>query len=332
MGIKKDGDYGTMHRILKILAWRYATAKEIAELLGISRQAVHYHLQRLIEWGFVVRSTKECIMAICLDENQTFCIYDEGENTKFLREGACKPNKEGKYYVYAVNYYVRKLIPGRPFPSSKSPPEICIDIIKNRLGDLGVLDKVKGYDLFLMAGILQLMIAVLWNPKPRGESYWVRLKHLTLRGIHRNIGKFISWFVSMKAAEEAKKKYPKPNTVLSVNKSPFGKLEPAYITVAKLRKREYDELFYKYSSKYRPSLKKIRWILARMYDYLMVERLGGEHCPYGVWVSHPSLFTPDGKPDFHLPKHRHINAKHRYKSLNVKRSFTEHHNFDNQTP
>jgi len=27
---KKDGDYGMMHRILKILAWRYATVSELA--------------------------------------------------------------------------------------------------------------------------------------------------------------------------------------------------------------------------------------------------------------------------------------------------------------
>ena len=92
MSIKKDGDYGTMHRILKILAWRYATAREIAELLGISRQAVYYHLQRLVEWGFVVKSTKECIMAICLDKNQSFCIYDEGGRVKHLKEDECKPN------------------------------------------------------------------------------------------------------------------------------------------------------------------------------------------------------------------------------------------------
>jgi DNA-binding transcriptional ArsR family regulator len=332
MSVKKDGDYGTMHRILKILAWRYATAKEISELLGISRQAVHYHLRRLIEWGFVVRSTKKCIMAECIDGNQTFCIYVEGKHMEFFRNGECnKPNERGKYYVYAVNYYVRKLIPSRPFPSAKSPPEIYIDIIRNRLRELGVLDKVKGYDLFLMAGILQLMVAVLWNPKPRGESYWVRLKHLTSRGIHRKIGKFISWYISMKAAIEARKRNPKPDNVFSVSKSPSSVLEPAHITIAKLRKKEYYDLFYKYSDKYYPTLGKIRWILARMYDYLMVERLGGSHCPYGIWVPHPSLFTPDGKPDFHLPRHRHINAKHRYKSLNVKQSFTEHHESDNQT-
>ncbi len=324
------GDYGTMHRILKILAWRYATASELSELLGITRQAVHYHLQRLIEWGFVVRSTKECIMAICLDETQSLCIYDEEGSTKFLREGACKPNEEGKYYVYAVNYYVRKLIPGRPFPSVKSPPEICIDIIRNRLRELGVLDKVKGYDLFLMAGILQLMVAVLWNPKPRGESYWIRLKHLTSRGIYRSAYKFMSWYINMKAAIEARRRHPKPKTILPSEPS-SSVLEPAYVTIAKLRKREYDKLYYEYSVKYSPTLGKIRWILARMYDYLMVERLGGEHCPYGVWVPHPSLFTPDRKPSFHLPRHRHINAKHRYKSLKAKQSFTEHHSSDNQT-
>jgi len=332
MGVKRDGDYGTMHRILKILAWRYATAKEIAELLGISRQAVHYHLQRLIEWGFVVRSTRECIMAICLDENQHLCMYYKGEYFKFFRNGECKPNERGKYYVYAVNYYVRKSHPDRPFPSDKSPPTIYIDIVKNRLSQIGVLDDIKGYDLFLMAAILQLMVAVLWNPEPRGESYWVRLKHLTSRGIYQSVYKFMGWYISMKAAIKVRKRHPKPNTVLPVGKSSSCILEPAYVTIAKLRKREYHDLYYEYSDKYRPTLRKIRWILARMYDYLMVERLGGEHCPYGIWVPHPSLFTPDGKPDFHLPKHRHINAKHRYKSLNVKRSFTGHHNSDNQTP
>jgi len=67
-----------------------------------------------------------------------------------------------------------------------------------------------------------------------------------------------------------------------------------------------------------------------MYDYLMVERLGGDHCPYGVWVPHPSLFTPDGRPDFHLPRHHHANAKHRYEALGVKQSFSGDCEADNQ--
>lgn len=51
--------------------------------------------------------------------------------------------------------------------------------------------------------------------------------------------------------------------------------------------REYKEYICskylaKYEQKYIQSLRKTRWILARMYDYLMVERLGGGHCPYGV--------------------------------------------------
>ena len=52
------------------------------------------------------------------------------------------------------------------------------------------------------------MVAVLWNPKPRGESYWVRLEHLTVRGTHLNSLKFMSWLISMKAAKEAKRKNP----------------------------------------------------------------------------------------------------------------------------
>ncbi len=109
-------------------------------------------------------------------------------------------------------------------------------------------------------------------------------------------------------------------------------LESINVVIAKFMKKKYDNLFDKYSEKYYSTLRKIRWLLSKMHYYLMVERPGGEHCPYSIWVLHPSLFTPDGKPDFHLPKHRHINAKHRYKSLNVKRSFTNNHNFDNQTP
>ena len=67
-----------------------------------------------------------------------------------------------------------------------------------------------------------------------------------------------------------------------------------------------------------------------MYDYLMVERLEGGHYPYGVWVPHPSLFTPNDKPDFHLPRYMHIIAKHRYSPLGVKQSFTQNHDPDNQ--
>ena len=303
MSVKKDGDYGTMHRILKILAWKYATAKEIAELLGVSRQTVHYHLRRLIKWGFVIRNTKECIMAECLNETQTLCIYHEGGRIEIFGIDKCKPNERGKYYVYAVNYYVRKLIPGRPFPSARSPPIEFIDIIKNRLRELGVLDKVKGYDLFLMAGILQLMVAVLWNPKPRGESYRVRLKHLTSRGIHQNLPKFIGWYISMKAATEARNRYPKPTIASILVTSPSTQeWESLSDLVSKMRKEEYQRLLYEYDDRYRVSLKKVRWILARMYDYLLVEHLGGDHRPYGIWVPHPSLFSPNGKPDFHLPK------------------------------
>lgn len=271
-------------------------------------------------------------MAICLDEEQNYCIYYKGEYFKSFRNGECnKPNEQGKYYVYAVNYYVRKSYPDRPFPSDKSLPTEYIDIVKNRLSRVGALNEIKGYDLFLMATILQLMVAVLWNPEPRGESYWVRLKHLTSRCIYRSAYKFMSWYISMKATIEAERRHLKPKTILPSEPS-SSVLEPAYVTIAKLRKREYDKLYFEYSDKYRPTLRKIRWILARMYDYLMVERLGGVHCPYGIWVPHPSLFTPDRKPDFHLPRHKHVNAKHRYKSLNVKRSFTKHHDSDNQIP
>lgn len=324
MGIKRDGNYGTMHRILKILAWKYTTTKELATTLGVTRQAVHYHLKRLIEWGFVVRGTKECIMAICLDKNQSFCVYEERGKVKFLENDQCRPNVRGRYYVYSANYYIRKLFPSRPSFSNKHPPLAFIDIVKNRLGNIGALNEISGYDIFLMAGILELMVAVLWNPKPRGESYWVRLKHLTVRGIHHNSLKFMGWLISMKAAKEAKRKNP-----LKSGKK-LGSLDIMLDQIALSRKIDYEELFDKYSIKYRPSLAKIRWILAKMYDYLMVERLGGKHCPFGIWVPHPSLFTPNGKPNFHLPRHKHINAKHRYKSLNVKRSFTNNQARDNQ--
>jgi len=311
MGVKKDGDYGTMHRILKILTWRYATPSELAELLGVSRQAVHYHLQRLIEWGFVVRSTKECIMAECIDENRELCTYDENGETKFIQGGECKQrlNDDGDYYVYAVNYYVRKLFPGRPSQSFKNPPTTFINMVRTRLEKLGEASKVRGYDLILMAGILQMMAAVLWNPAPRGDSYWVRLQHLTAKGIHRKITDYIMWYISAKAVREARRRYPESG---------------------EKRREEYDRLLREYREKYAPSLKKVRWILAKMYDYMMVERLGGDHCPYGAWVPHPSLFTPDGKPDFHLPRHRHVDAKHRYRSLNVKQSFTDSEQSNNQ--
>ncbi len=142
-----------------------------------------------------------------------------------------------------------------------------------------------------MAGILHLMAAVLWNPKPRGDSYWVRLKHLTARGIHRKIPEYLYWYTHKRIRYQ--------------------------VTSEAIRKFE-------------PSLRKIRWIPVRMHDYMTVERLGGGHCPYGVWVPHPSLFTLDGKPDFHLPPHQHVKAKHRYKSLGVRRSFTQKHSSDNQ--
>jgi len=103
-----------------------------------------------------------------------------------------------------------------------------------------------------------------------------------------------------------------------------------YLESGEKRREEYDRLLREDREKYAPSLKKVRWILAKMYEYMMVERLGGDHCPYGVWVPHPSLFTPDGKPDFHLPRHRHVDAKHRYGSLNVKQSFTDSEQSDNQ--
>jgi len=321
MSVKIDGDYGTMHRILKILAWRYAKASELAEMLGISRQAVYYHLKRLVEWGFVVRNTRECIMSIMLNpDKDTYLYYDKKGKIDIIKGDECKPNEQGEYYVYAVNYYLRKIYPERPQPSSRDSPSTFIDIVRNRLEELGVLNEVKGYDLILMAAILNLMAAILWNPAPRGDSYWVRLKHLTTRGIHRKIGKFISWYISMKAATEAKKRHPIPTCAISKEQR---------ILIRKQRSKEYHLLLREYYDEYYPSLKKVRWILARMYDYLIVERLGGDHCPYGIWVPHPSLFSPNKKPSFHLPRHKHVTAKHRYKSLNVKRSLTDHHDSDN---
>jgi len=207
MGVKVDGDYGTKHRILKILAWRYATANELAEILGISRQAVHYHLQCLIEWGFVVRNTEECIMATLLDPDKDLYLYYDGDRMEIIKGDECRPNERGEYYVYAANYYIRRLFPGRPTPECRSPPKDFIDIVKRRLSQLGVLSEVKGYDLILMVATLQLMAAVLWNPKPRGDSYWVRLKHLTTKGIHQNVGKFTVWYTSLKAATEAKRRW-----------------------------------------------------------------------------------------------------------------------------
>ena len=294
---KKDGDYGTMHRLLKVLSWRYATPTELAEILQVTRQTIHYHLRRLKEWGFVVKSTRECILATCIDENRTECILEDGT----IKTLSCQNMGGGRYYVYSSSYYVRKLFPSRPAPSLWSPPSLFIDIVRKRLNSIGVLCEVKGYDFLLMTAILTLMAAVLWNPAPRGDSYWVRLKHLTARGIKENIPKFLEWYVNTKAVKDIKK-------------------EKIGNPVEKRGLRH--DLLEKYSKKYEPSVKKVRWILARMYDYLMVERLGGDRCPYGVWVPHPSLFSPDNRPDFHLPRHHHIRAKHRFKSLGVKQSFT----------
>ena len=321
MGVKVDGDYGTMHRILKILAWRYAKASELAEILGISRQAVYYHLQRLVEWGFVIRNTRECIMAtLLIPEKELYLYYEEGCLPKLIKGEECEINKQGEYYVYVANYYIRKMFPDRPSHNRRDPPIIFIDIVKKRLRQLGVENKVRGYNLILMAAILNLMAAVLWNPKPRGNNYWDRLKHLTTKGIYKNIGKFIAWYVSMKSATEVKRRYPIRECAISKERC---------IAIKQQRYEEYHQLIDEYYDKYRPSPKKIRCILAKMYDFLMVERLGGDRCPYGVWVLHPSLFTPDGKLDFHLPRHHHVDAKHRYRTLRMKSSFTAQEEHDN---
>ena len=303
---KKDGDYGMMHRILKILAWRYATVSELAQILGMSHQAMRYHLSRLMKWGFVVKSSKECIMAVCFDRELNDCIVEKSGKAKML---SCNETGSGRYYVYASSYYIRKWFPSRPAPALWSPPTSIIEIVRKRLGDLNVFESVKGFDFLLMSSVLALMFAVLWNPEPRGDSYWVRLKHLTSRGIKENIPKFLGRYAHMKATKDVRQ--------VTVGDH-FEKMKTRY------------ELLIKYSKKYEPSIKKVRWILARMYDYLMVERLGGDRCPYGVWVPHPSLFSLDGYPDFHLPRHHHVRAKHRYKSLGVRRTFTTQDNFDNQ--
>ena len=271
MGIKIDGDYGTMHRILKILAWRYATAQELAEILGVTRQAVYYHLNKLIEWGFVIRDTKECIEAICIDKDWNVCIFEEG--IRSFKE-VCKPNAyEGNYYVYAANYYIRKLFPSRPYLSNA--PLFYLEKVRERVGN-----SMKTYDIALMASILQFMSAVLWNSRPRGDSYWVRLRWLTPRGIYEGVLKYMTWMEKYNLRTLAPRK----------------------------RKPRKD---------YTPSFNKIKWILSKMYDLLLVERLGGDHCPYGVWVPHPSIYV--GKPGFHLPHHKHVNAKHRFKSLRLEK-------------
>ena len=291
---KKDGDYGMMHRILKILSWRYATASEIAQILGISRQSVYYHLSKLEKWGFVVKSSKECIMASCFDEKFNDCIVEKNDRIKTI---SCNKLGSGKYYIFASSYFIRKRFPSRPAPALWNPPISIIEIVRRRLEELNILECVKGYDFLLITSTLALMVAVLWNPEPRGNSYWTRLKYLTTRGIKENISKFMEWYVNMKAVKEIKQLGLKDH---------FKAMETRY------------RLLEKYSNIYEPSLNKVRWVLARMYDYLMVERLGGGHCPYGIWVPHPSLFSRDGNPGFHLPKHRHVKAKHRYNSLGVK--------------
>ena len=312
---KKDGNYGTMHRLLKILAWRYATPSELAKLLGVSRQTVHYHLRRLKQWGFVVESTRECIMAKCLDREWRVCILEENGKIKTL---SCETIGKGGVYVYSASSYLRKLFPARPAPSWWNPPTTFMDIVRRRLAELGVLENIKGYDFILMTAIIALMAAVIWNPAPRGNSYWVRLRHLTARGITEKVQAYIDWYAHMKAAKEIKKQRRK--YLASTVWNPTDKSSDT----------DFLSVFIKYSEKYKPSIGKVRWILAKMYDYMIVERLGGGHCPYGVWIPHPSLFSPNGKPDFHLPKHRHVRAKHRYKPLGVKQTITAQDALDNQ--
>ncbi len=238
---KRDGDYGMMHRILKILTWHYATPSELSKILGITRQAVYYHLSRLKDWGFVVESTKECIMATCFDEEWTDCIVEENSRVKHV---SCDKLGRGGHYVYAPVFYIRKMFPSRPAPALWHPPSpTIVGLVRNKLKKLGILAEVKGYDFILMVGILHLMSAVLWNPKPRGDSYWVRLKHLTVRGIQRRLPEYIEWYLHMRAVNEVKK------------------LEPAIIPSPFRNLREYKEYLRfqhleKYRQKYTPSLRK----------------------------------------------------------------------------
>lgn len=256
-------------------------------------------------------------MAKCLDREWRGCIIEENGKIKTL---SCETTGEGGVYVYSASFYIRKLFPARPAPSWWNPSTTFMDIVRRRLTELGVLESVKGYDFILMTAIITLMAAVIWNPAPRGNSYWVRLRHLTARGITEKAQSFIDWYAHMKAAKEIKELRRK-NNLTSIVWNPTEDSPDI----------DFLSIFIKYSEKYRPSIGKVRWILAKMYDHMMVERLGGGHCPYGVWVPHPSLFSPDGKPDFHLPRHRHIRAKHRYKSMGVKRTITVQDAFDNQS-
>ena len=314
---KRDGDYGMMHRILKILAWRYATPSELSSILGISRQAVHYHLSRLKDWGFVVESTRECVLAVCFNEAWTDCILEENG---MIKPVSCDKLGSGGYYVYASVFYIRKMFPSRPAPALWSPPTTFMNLVRERLEKIGVLGETKGYDIILMAGVLHLMTAVLWNPKPRGDNYWVRLRHLTTRGIHMKLPDYIRWYMHMKAVTKVKRQKP------DIISEPIQNIKEYKEYKEQLR----FEYLAEYEQKYTPSLRKLRWILAKMYDYLMVERLGGGHCPYGVWVPHPSLFTQDNKPDFHLPQHRHVTAKHTYRPMSIKQSLTQGRYPDNQ--
>lgn len=321
---KIDGNYGTLHRILKILAWRYAKPKDIAEILGISLRSVHYHLSRLRRWGFVINSTEECIMAICLDDEWRECVVILDNN---IRHVDCHDVGGGGYYVYASNFYIRKLFSGRPLPSIRRPPTKFINLVEERLRVIKIDNvSLSRYDIVLMAAILQLMAAVLWNPRPLGNNYWARLKHLTTRGIHNKIGDYIVWLAYARAKGEL-------NSMLyNMEQSAPTDLENYVKEVlrSKLYDEEFGRLFIKHYRALMPSLKKIRWILSRMYDYMMVERLGGDHCPYGVWIPHPGLFSPDGSPRTHLPRHIHVNAKHRYKGLGIKQSFIVKQSPDNQ--
>ncbi len=104
MGIKRDGDHGTMHRILKILAWRYSTPSKLTQMLGMTRQAVHYHLSRLKEWGFVIEHTRECILAVCID--YTFENCDVVERDKIIGPINCKEAGKGGYYIYMLQIII----------------------------------------------------------------------------------------------------------------------------------------------------------------------------------------------------------------------------------